>query len=263
MAGMNAPGPQAPPSALVLTFDNLGEAAALERGEQPVALGRDPSVSKALPWLLDQLDQRGLIATFFVEAINCELYPDALREIVARGHELGMHGWRHEEWGGLSVDRERAILERCRAAFESLGLSASGFRPPGGELTESSVGLLGSVGVRWCSPAGGEFGVRDGLAWVPFEWGLVDAYWLMPEFSDLRVHRGDSRPPASAEQLLPRFVGAVRSVASSGSRATLILHPFLMLDPAWREGVGELLAEIGALARAGELWVGPGGALAV
>jgi hypothetical protein len=36
-----------------------------------------------------------------------------------------------------------------------------------------------------------------------------------------------------------------------------------MLDPAWREGVGELLAEIGALARAGELWVGPGGALAV
>jgi hypothetical protein len=35
-----------------------------------------------------------------------------------------------------------------------------------------------------------------------------------------------------------------------------------MLDPAWRESVGELLAEIGALARAGDLWVGPGGALA-
>jgi len=173
-----------------------------------------------------------------------------------------MHGWRHEEWGGLSVDRERAILERCRAAFGSLGLSPNGFRPPGGELTASSVGLLRSVGVRWCSPAGGEFGVRDGLAWVPFEWELVDAYYLMESFGDLRAVHGDSRASLSAEQLLPRFVSAVRSVASSGSRATLILHPFLMLDPAWRQGVGELLAEIGALARAGDLWVGPGGALA-
>ena len=150
------------------------------------------------------------------------------------------------------------------AAFGSLGLSASGFRPPGGSLTASSVGLLRSVGVRWCSPAGGEFGVRDGLAWVPFEWELVDAYYLMESFADLRVLRGDRTCAAVGGGA----GGAVRrrgagGCASSGSRATLILHPFLMLDPAWREGVGELLAEIGALARAGDLWVGPGGALAV
>jgi hypothetical protein len=174
-----------------------------------------------------------------------------------------MHGWRHEQWGGLSAARERSILERCVRAFGSLGLSVTGFRPPGGDLTASSVGALREVGVRWCSPAGGEFGVRDGLAWVPFEWELVDAYFLMESFAELRVSRGEHREPLSAGALLPRFVSAVQAVASSGSRATLILHPFLMLDPAWREGAGELLALIGALWRAGELWVGPGGALAV
>jgi hypothetical protein len=120
------------------------------------------------------------------------------------------------------------------------------------------VSALRAVGVGWCSPAGGEFGVRDGLAWVPFEWDLVDAYFLMDSFADLRGSRGDARPSLSASLLLSRFVSAVRAVATSGSRSTLILHPFLMLDPAWREGVGELLAEIGALARAGDLWVGPG-----
>ena len=225
-------------------------------------LGDHPSVTEALPWLLDTLGVCGLRATFFVEGINCELYPDALRGIVVRGHQLGMHGWRHEEWGGLSVDRERAILERCRAAFASLGLSASGFRPPGGELTASSVGLLRSVGVRWCSPVGEDFEVSEGLAWVPFEWELVDAYYLMESFADLRVLRGDSHCVMPAETLAARFRGAVRSLARSRSQATLVLHPFLMLDPAWREGVGELLSEIGELARAGELWVGPGGALA-
>jgi peptidoglycan/xylan/chitin deacetylase (PgdA/CDA1 family) len=219
-------------------------------------------VTEALPWLLGVLDREGLTATFFVEAINCELYPEALRAIDARGHELGMHGWRHEEWGRLSSDRERSLLERCSRAFGSLGLSANGFRPPGGELTASSVELLRSVGVRWCSPEGGEFGVRDGLAWVPFEWGLVDAYYLMESFADLRVPRGDSHGVMPAETLAARFRGAVRSVARDRRRATLILHPFLMLDAAWRDGVGELLAEIGALARAGDLWVGPGGELA-
>ncbi|MGZ4195938.1 MAG: polysaccharide deacetylase family protein [Solirubrobacteraceae bacterium] len=216
---------------------------------------------EALPWVLDALDASGLRGTFFVEAINCELYPDAVREIAARGHELGMHGWQHEQWSGLSAARERSILERSSRAFESLGLLVSGFRPPGGELTASSVGLLRDVGVRWCSPAGGEFGVHDGLAWVPFEWELVDAYYLMESFADLRVLRGDSRVVMPARTLAARFRGAVRSVASDRRQATLILHPFLMLDPAWREGAGELLDEIGALARAGDLWVGPGGSL--
>jgi hypothetical protein len=109
---------------------------------------------------------------------------------------------------------------------------------------------------------GEDFEVSDGLAWVPFEWDLVDAYYLMESFADLRVMRGDSHGVAEAGRVAARFRGAVRSVARERRQATLILHPFLMLDPAWREGVGELLAKIGALARAGDLWVGPGGAFA-
>src|SRR5581483_814674 len=156
MAGVDASGPQPPPSAVVLTFDNLGEAAALERGELPVGapLGRDPSVTRALPWLLDQLDQHGLIATFFVEAINCELYPDALGEIVAGGHEIGHHGWAHETWRDLSPQNERDALARGLDAFDKLGLRPTGFRPPGGELTAASPALLRELGFEWCSPSG-------------------------------------------------------------------------------------------------------------
>ncbi|HUA45415.1 MAG TPA: hypothetical protein VMA77_09330, partial [Solirubrobacteraceae bacterium] len=68
-------GPDRLASALVLTFDNLGEASALDRGEQRLPTRRDPSVTRALPWLLDELERHSLKATFFIEAINCELYP--------------------------------------------------------------------------------------------------------------------------------------------------------------------------------------------
>ena len=55
-------GPDGLPSAVVLTIDNLGEASALERGETPAdaEVGADPSVTTALPWLLDELDAHDL-----------------------------------------------------------------------------------------------------------------------------------------------------------------------------------------------------------
>ena len=255
---MDASGLQQPSNALVLTFDNLGEASALERGQQPVAPGRDPSVTRALPWLLDQLDQHGLLATFFVEAINCEMYPDAVQEIAAGGHELGHHGWAHETWRELTSRQERESLARGLDAFAKLGLRPQGFRPPGGELTDRTPELLRELGFEWCSPAGGPPEVRDGLAYVPFDWELVDAYHLMDSFGALRAARGDPearRAPAELADWLAHRLAA-------GGCQTLIMHPFLMLDDAWAAGVEEVLSVVAELTQDGLTSVVPGGVFA-
>jgi peptidoglycan/xylan/chitin deacetylase (PgdA/CDA1 family) len=218
-----------------LTFDNLGEAAELERGTWPAAepLGHHRSVTTVLPRLLDDLDVHGLQATFFVEGINCELYPEALREITARGHELGVHGWRHEPWAQLPADRERELLMRADGAFRELGLAPSGFRPPGGGVTGQTAALLGELGYTYWSRAA-PVSPAPGLSDLTFEWDLVDAYWLMERFADQRRARGDpSDPPA------PSAVGERLARAARGD--VLVLHPFLMLDEAWSEQVRRLL----------------------
>jgi hypothetical protein len=254
-------GPDGRPRAIVLTFDNLGEASALERGtSNPQApLGRDLSVTRALPRLLDALDHSGLTATFFVEAINCELNPQALREIEGRGHELGVHGWRHETWGQLEPGLERELLGRSTSAFAGLGLAARGFRPPGGELTARTPRLLSELGYAWCSPAGTTPSVRDGLTYVPFSWELVDAYHLMERFAGLRVSRGDGADPVPAGALAGRFAA---ELGGRGGVQTLVLHSFLMLDEEWFTGVRRLLAVVAELARDGRAWVVPGGRFA-
>ncbi len=95
-------------AAVSLTFDNLGEVTALQRGEWPAGepLGRHWSVTRALPRILAALAEAEAQATFFVEGLNAELYPDALRSIAGAGHEVAFHGWQHEPWADLSPVEE-------------------------------------------------------------------------------------------------------------------------------------------------------------
>jgi peptidoglycan/xylan/chitin deacetylase (PgdA/CDA1 family) len=258
MAKVNRSGREPLVSTLMLTIDNLGEASALERGEQRAPSRRDPSVTEALPWLLDELDRHQLTATFFVEAINCELYPDAVREIADRGHELGDHGWSHEQWSELTEQEERDALTRSVEAFATLAIKPRGFRPPGGALTQNTPALLRELGFDWCSPEGGDPYLDDGLAYVPFDWELVDAYHLMDSFAPLRSARGDSegrRAPAELADWLAHRLAA-------GGRQVLILHPFLMLDAEWAAGVAEVLSAVAEMARDGLTYVVPGGVFA-
>ena len=201
---------------VALTFDNLGEVTALQRGEWPAGapLGKHWSVTRALPRILTALAAADVQATFFVEGLNAELYPDTLREIAALGHEVGLHGWRHEPWSTLEPDRERELLERGVAAFAALGLRPVSFRPPGGDLTAASLDLLREVGFRYVSPAGEQVVEADGLTVIPFRWELVDAWYYLPTFGG---------PPESSA-----FRAAMIDALDGGGQVTLIFHPFLL-----------------------------------
>jgi peptidoglycan/xylan/chitin deacetylase (PgdA/CDA1 family) len=245
---------------ILLTFDNLGEASELERGTWPEGepLGRHPSVTRALPRLLDELERHALSATFFVEGLNCELYPDAVRGIAARGHDIGAHGWRHEPWGELPSDRaaERALLTRATDAFRRLGVTPRGFRPPSGSDTDQTHGILAELDYTWCSIAAADDDAsararRAGGLWdVTYDWGLVDAYSLMPRFAELRRRRGDPAEPMAPQDLGDRLAARLPQEVGTGLDV-IILHPFLMLDDAWWEQVQRLLALLAGLRGSG------------
>jgi peptidoglycan/xylan/chitin deacetylase (PgdA/CDA1 family) len=208
--------------AVRLTFDNLGEVADLERGKWPAdaPLGRHASVTRTLPRILDLLHEHRVRATFFVEGLNAELYPDALRSIAAGGHEVAFHGWQHERWSELSPDEERASLERGVAALDALGLRPVGFRPPGGRLTPASSGLLRELGFEYVSPEEGE--TADGLEVRPFRWTLVDALYYLPHFADLRERHLGTRREQPPERL--------RAAIEAAGDEIVVFHPFLLGD---------------------------------
>jgi peptidoglycan/xylan/chitin deacetylase (PgdA/CDA1 family) len=211
-----------------ITFDNLGEVADLERGRWPAdaPLGGHASVTHALPRILDLLDEVGLRATFFVEGLNAELYPDTLRELDAAGHEVAYHGWRHEPWAGLEPAAERDSLERGVRAMDALGLRPVGFRPPGGELTPATPGLLRELGFTYCSPEAGAAAPLDGIAVLPFRWPLVDAFHYLPHFGELRERLLGSPAPQPPSRLRAEIEAAL----GGDGFVALLFHPFLLDD---------------------------------
>jgi peptidoglycan/xylan/chitin deacetylase (PgdA/CDA1 family) len=237
-------------AAISVTFDNLGEAAEQELGA-PTPAGGHYSVTTALPIVLAELARSGTRATFFIEGVNAETYPEALRSIVAAGHECGYHAWGHEDWNRLTEAEERENLVRGLGAMRVCGLDPTGFRPPGGLLGERTLELLSELGLSYCSPAGAGVGISRTVL-LPFAWRNVDAYHLLPQFAALRRHVDGSSEPGGPERVAETLIGAIDDAIAGGAQANLVLHTWLI--EAERDAVRAVLGHLQVSTRRGDVW---------
>ena len=231
-----------------LTFDNLGEAAEIEMGAlgADAALGSHPTATEVVPRLLERLEAHGIAATFFVEGMNAELYPDLLREIATRGHEVAYHAWRHEQWADLSAAGQAENLARGIAAFERIGIELSGLRPPGGQLGPGGTRVLREAGLRYCSPAGSGAGLGDGVALLPFAWRHLDASCVLPPLAAVREAMSGSPDPIDPSTFVAWLEAEIGRLASGGGFLAIVLHPFML---GWL-GDAQLERLLGAVAAA-------------
>ncbi|MFF8726747.1 polysaccharide deacetylase family protein [Streptomyces sp. NPDC015171] len=105
------------PGHIALTFDD---------GPDPVST----------PRFLDALDALGVRATFFVVGEHVVRHPGVVRETARRGHELGVHGWRHDRpWRPAFARDAAGVARTVRAVHDLTGHRPRWYRPPYGILT--------------------------------------------------------------------------------------------------------------------------------
>ncbi len=96
-------------------------------------------------------------ASFSSPASTAEHHPDLLREMVARGHEVGHHGYLHERPDFVGQDEEERILIRGTRILESItGKRPRGYRSPAWELKPTSPALLKRYGFVYDSSLMGD-----------------------------------------------------------------------------------------------------------
>lgn len=133
-------------------------------------------VEEGLPRLLQLLDETRVKATFFFTGETLQRYPTLARRILDEGHELGVHGLRHERLDHLPRDAAcQAITKATRVAAKILGETPAGFRAPNLQLPDPLLGCLARLGYRydsskaWYKPPFRRrpFRVAQGLVEVP------------------------------------------------------------------------------------------------
>ncbi len=100
------------------------------RDRRQVALsfddGPDPEVT---PRVLDALAQAGAHATFFAIGQSLTAHPELAKRIVADGHALGNHSWRHSRWQNFYLLR-KSLREIERGEQAIAAVTGSPLPPP-------------------------------------------------------------------------------------------------------------------------------------
>ncbi|SCG61924.1 polysaccharide deacetylase family protein [Micromonospora halophytica] len=117
------------------------------------------------PQVLDVLREFGVRATFCVVGENAQSHPYLIQAIVADGHTLCNHSWRHDvQLGRRSPDLIRADLLRTNEAIRAAAPDApiAWYRQPGGAWTYPVVSVAEELGM------------------TPLHWNVDPSDWQAP-----------------------------------------------------------------------------------
>jgi peptidoglycan/xylan/chitin deacetylase (PgdA/CDA1 family) len=119
-----------PPAAgAVLTFDD----------------GPDP---EGTPPVLDALAATGAKATFFVLGGHVAEQPELVRDMVAQGHEIALHGMEHRRHDRLApAEAERELTDGIAAIEAAAGHRPAWYRPPFGASSPTLAALCKELGL--------------------------------------------------------------------------------------------------------------------
>jgi peptidoglycan/xylan/chitin deacetylase (PgdA/CDA1 family) len=160
-----------------------------ENANRPVLLSHGAFAAReGLAPLLDVLDEHGVRATFFVPGITADRYPEAVRTIAARGHEIGSHGYAHTPVHMLSAaEEERELVTGLDALKAITGTRPVVWRSPSWEFSPRTMDLLlreqVTVSTNYHDALRPYRHLRDGkplpIVELPVQWHLADAPYFL------------------------------------------------------------------------------------
>lgn len=195
------------------------------------------------PRVLDILRHYGVVSSWMVPGHSAETFPEVTTRVANEGHEIGNHGYAHEDIGHLSLDEIRTVIRKGNDAIERLtGQRPRGMCAPAGEFDGHLLELLVEEGFTYDhSRHDGEFtvywarGFDEVTTSGPVKWGpdldLVEipVNWLMQDFSYYERNYGTPQlsgacTPSQVEEIwTTQFDYMYERVP--GGVMTLVVHP--------------------------------------
>ena len=137
------------------------------------------------PRLIRLFDKYDLPATWFVPGHSIETFPELTRMIVAAGHEMGVHGYSHENPIAMTREQETTILDRSIELIENVsGRRPTGYVAPWWEFSSVTNEILLERGIKYDhSLMHNDFEpyyVRVGDSWKKIDYAQNAQTWMEP-----------------------------------------------------------------------------------
>lgn len=105
--------------------------------------------------IMDLLKREEIKATFWLNGVTVERFPQVAREILEHGHELASETYTHDYSFMKTPEQDRADIHKCVAAFQkAVGVRPLGYISPGHLPTDSTPAILAEEGyLYWSDPS--------------------------------------------------------------------------------------------------------------
>lgn len=137
------------------------------------------------PRMLKLFDKFNIKTTWFIPGHSIETFPAQMKEVVAAGHEVGIHGYSHENPIAMTRSQETAILDKCIDLVGELsGRRPTGYVAPWWEFSNVTNELLLERGIKYDhSLMHNDFHpyyVRVGDSWTKIDYAKSPDTWMTP-----------------------------------------------------------------------------------
>lgn len=137
------------------------------------------------PRLLKLFEKYGIKTTWFIPGHSMETFPDEMAAVAKAGHEIGIHGYSHENPIAMTREQEMAILDKSIELATTLsGKRPTGYVAPWWEFSNVTNELLLERGIKYDhSLMHNDFHpyrVRVGDSWTKIDYSQHPDAWMKP-----------------------------------------------------------------------------------
>ncbi|SEC81379.1 polysaccharide deacetylase [Paenibacillus sp. GP183] len=145
------------------------------------------------PRLLKLFEKYNLKTTWFIPGHSIETFPEQTKMVVEGGHEIGIHGYSHENPIAMTSQQEETVLIKCIDLIEKVsGRRPTGYVAPWWEFSNITNELLLKYGIKYDhSLMHNDFHpyyVRVGDSWTNIDYEQSAEAWMKPLVRGKETH---------------------------------------------------------------------------
>jgi peptidoglycan-N-acetylglucosamine deacetylase len=138
-----------------------------------------------VPRLVNLFKRLDVKTTWFIPGHSIETFPQQTATVVDAGHEIGIHGYSHENPISMTPAQEEAVLDKCIDLVTKVsGRRPTGYVAPWWEFSQVSNELLLKKGIKYDhSLMHNDFHpyyVRKGDSWTKIDYSKSAEEWMKP-----------------------------------------------------------------------------------